>query len=568
MTFLDSNSFLRTLVIGPRLPDGPLRDEVIVHMYDKLGRLMVPLSIVTALNALAMGWVFWNLVEPTRVMIWLGPLLLFSAFQYISGIKITRRDRSRIPSGRFLKRAQRNTFVFALWWASSCYLLASPSDTLNLTLVSASIGMCVAACACIGPLAGVASRFVQGALPLTISAMFFTHNEAVTAVLFMGTTLSCILVYMAHLKYMDTVAMLRAQMDATSAVTRLESSLRTAPSGIRITDSKGDLVIQNDKYVDLINDSAHEHIKTASDIFHHRGRFIRHRENETTSGDIVSVAEDLTDLIKYQHQIEAARKQAETSDDAKSRFLSAMSTELVQPATMIQSLSTIMMPHSKVPLDQQDIGTYAEDINKASLQLLALIENVLDYSRLENSEIIDENVEHIDMNSFLADALGVAMRTNDRPNRLADLSVHIAPAMSQIVVDHTSLLRIVSNICTNAMIFSHSGTPIIVRCGIDQTGTPVIIVRDQGLGISAENIDKVMRPFTKVENDASNPWHGPGLGLSISKRLIENMGGSIHITSKEGQWTTVAIRLPKSALVSPNKTILESDARSDQQAAG
>ncbi|MCF6328570.1 MAG: HAMP domain-containing histidine kinase [Henriciella sp.] len=537
-------------------------------MYDKLGRLMLPLSIVTALNALAMGWVFWNLADQTRVMIWLGPLLLFSAFQYFSGIKITRRDRSRIPSGKFLKRAQRNTFFFALWWASSCYLLAGQSDTLNLTLVSASIGMCVAACACIGPLAGVASRFVQGALPLTISAMFFTHNEAVTAVLLMGTALSCVLVYMAHLKYMDTVAMLRAQMDATSAITRLENSLRTAPSGIRITDSQGNLVIQNDKYDSLIDDSTLESTKSAADIFHHRGRFIRHRESKTNTGDIVSVAEDLTDLIKYQHQIEAARKQAETSDDAKSRFLSAMSTELVQPANMIQSLSTIMMPHSKVPLDQQDIGTYATDINNAARQLLALIENVLDYSRLENSEIIDENVELIDMNSFLADAIGVAMRTNDRPNRLSDLSVHIAPVISQIFVDHTSLLRIVSNVCTNAMIFSHPGTPIIVRCGIDQTGTPVIIVRDKGLGISAKNIDKVMRPFTKVENDTSNPWHGPGLGLSISKRLIENMGGSIHITSKEGQWTTVVIRLPKSVLVSSNKSILVSDGQSDRLEVG
>jgi two-component system cell cycle sensor histidine kinase PleC len=247
---------------------------------------------------------------------------------------------------------------------------------------------------------------------------------------------------------------------------------------------------------------------------------------------------------EYQALIEA-RQKAEVANAAKSRFLAGVSHELRTPLNAIIGFADILS-QKIIPLDDDRYADYAGDIKSSGSHLLGIINEVLDLSRIEAGRaefnlvpqgpgpIIDDAVRFLQPR---ARRDGVTLR-NDR-----------APDLPAILADAQRLRQVLLNLINNAVQAVPSGGTVRVCAGLDPAidGKPPglwIAVADNGIGMSAAQIDKAFEPFVQVHSGARKKADGAGLGLTIVKQFVEWHGGTIAIASEPDRGTTVTVTLP------------------------
>ncbi|OXS59830.1 hypothetical protein B1A99_09830 [Cohnella sp. CIP 111063] len=238
---------------------------------------------------------------------------------------------------------------------------------------------------------------------------------------------------------------------------------------------------------------------------------------------------------------EKRRLEADESNKAKSRFLAQMSHEIRTPINAIIGLNYI--------LQQSDLSEKQLDyVNKsitAAKSLLAIVNDVLDFSKIEANKVVLENIEFdlyevlhnlSNMVSFKAYEKGLKFRFS------------IDPQVPQMLIgDPYRLQQILLNITNNAVKFTNSGElAISVHCGEQVHGMTQVkfVVRDTGIGMTKEQLEGLFREFTQADMTTTRRFGGTGLGLVISKRLAEMMGGAIRAESRPGQGSTFEIALP------------------------
>jgi|GEM_PF-3656905 len=238
---------------------------------------------------------------------------------------------------------------------------------------------------------------------------------------------------------------------------------------------------------------------------------------------------------------EKRRLEADESNKAKSRFLAQMSHEIRTPINAIIGLNYI--------LQQSDLNEKQLDyVNKsitAAKSLLAIVNDVLDFSKIEANKVVLENIEFdlyevlhnlSNMVSFKAYEKGLKFRFS------------IDPQVPQMLIgDPYRLQQILLNVTNNAVKFTNSGElAISVHCGEQAHGMTQVkfVVRDTGIGMTREQLEGLFREFTQADMTTTRRFGGTGLGLVISKRLAEMMGGAIRAESRPGQGSTFEIELP------------------------
>ncbi|MDH3495370.1 MAG: GAF domain-containing protein [Gemmatimonadota bacterium] len=243
---------------------------------------------------------------------------------------------------------------------------------------------------------------------------------------------------------------------------------------------------------------------------------------------------DITELLQ-------ARREAEAANSAKSQFLASMSHELRTPLNAIIGYSEMLQE------DATDAGQPAfvpdlEKIHAAGQHLLALINDVLDLSKIEAGKM-ELFVEEFDVPEAVT---GVA--TTVRPLILKNgntLVVEGAAAAGRMRSDATRLRQILLNLLSNASKFTEGGT--ITLAVARAAGWVTFQVRDTGIGMTAEQRDRLFEAFTQAEASTAAKYGGTGLGLTISRRFCQMMGGDITVASTPGQGSTFTVRLPVTA---------------------
>jgi signal transduction histidine kinase len=229
---------------------------------------------------------------------------------------------------------------------------------------------------------------------------------------------------------------------------------------------------------------------------------------------------------------------------AKSEFLAHMSHELRTPLNAIIGFSDIILSETFGPLGNPRYAEYQRDINGAASHLLNIVNEVLDIARIEAGELklqVD-NVYAADMVRFTARLI--------QQRALAKgltLNVSTDPALEDLVLqtDEVRLKQALINILTNAVKFTNPGGVISLSAAPAEEGVSFEI-RDSGIGMSAEDIEQALKPFVQV----GSPMHareGSGLGLPLSRQLVERLGGRFKIVSSLGVGTTVTIVIPPTA---------------------
>jgi two-component system cell cycle sensor histidine kinase PleC len=238
---------------------------------------------------------------------------------------------------------------------------------------------------------------------------------------------------------------------------------------------------------------------------------------------------------------EIAMTRAEAANQAKSEFLANMSHELRTPLNAINGFSEIMTAEMFGPLGDPRYKGYSADILKSGQHLLSLINDILDMAKIESGKMT-LYYEAVSVHDICEDAARL-MRGRVEEAGLT-LTLDAPDTLPEMQADHRGLKQVMLNLISNAVKFTPEGGNIRVEAHQTDTGLIQIAVTDTGIGIAAEDVTRLARPFEQVEGQHSKTTQGTGLGLALTKSLIELHGGEMRIDSEPGQGTTVAFTLP------------------------
>ncbi len=292
------------------------------------------------------------------------------------------------------------------------------------------------------------------------------------------------------------------------------------------------------------------------------GRWLKISERRTEDGGVVGVYTDITELKQRQEQLSElvaslaeARDQAIDATEAKSRFLANMSHELRTPLNAVIGIAEMLLE------DVEDAGQaeYVEPLGRiarAGKHLLTLINEILDLSKIEAGRL-ELHYEELDLRGIIEDALMTVQPLAERNgNRL---EVRVLDETRAIIGDQTRLRQVVLNLLSNACKFTHKGTVAIEleRRHEGEQEWVFIAVSDTGIGMTSEQLAKLFQEFSQADSSTTRKYGGTGLGLVITRRLCEMMGGSVTVSSEAGLGSRFTVRLP----VRPASSYVEGSAR-------
>ena len=286
------------------------------------------------------------------------------------------------------------------------------------------------------------------------------------------------------------------------------------------------------------------------------GRVIELQRNPMPDGGFVTVYRDITELKATEQALRVAKDEAEQANRAKGEFLASMSHELRTPLNAIIGFSEILRDELFGPLGDARYREYVRDVHASGAHLLDLISDVLDLSKIDAGRY-ELHEEKVDLGLLAATCITMIQPRADTGG--VRLSALLPPQLPQIWGDSRSLKQVVLNLLSNAVKFTPAGGTVEFTIGFDAAGV-ALRVSDTGIGIAAEALAKVLQPFSQADAMTSRKFGGTGLGLPISKQLVELHGGMLSITSALGGGTVATVRLPPGRILhdAPRKRLKSS----------
>lgn len=222
-------------------------------------------------------------------------------------------------------------------------------------------------------------------------------------------------------------------------------------------------------------------------------------------------------------------------NDMQDEFIATVSHELRTPLTSIRGFSQTLL-NSWDKIDDSNKKKFIKIIEEQSNRLIHLVENVLSVSKMNAGEDV---LKKIDVNNVIKQIIPMFVEQYKTRNFKLNLSQDLPPSR----LDEDKFQQIMTNLIDNAAKYSDSGKTVTIFTGLE--GNSIVIkVKDEGVGIKKEDYGKVFKKFSRLENHLTSTTQGNGLGLYITKQLVEKMNGEIGFESEEGLGTTFWVKVP------------------------
>jgi PAS domain S-box-containing protein len=275
------------------------------------------------------------------------------------------------------------------------------------------------------------------------------------------------------------------------------------------------------------------------------GRVIEIRGNPLPDGGFVTTYADISARVENEQALRAAKESAEYANRTKSEFLANMSHELRTPLNAIIGFSELMGKEIYGPLGNPNYNAYAEDIHASGRHLLEIINDILDISKAEAGQIALAESDVV-----LGEAVDGVLRLIQP--RAREKSIKIAtdlPATPIVLIaDELRLRQVLLNLLSNAVKFTSTGGITIEAQASKAAGISIRVV-DTGIGVEESDLERIFEPFRQAESPLTRSHEGTGLGLPLSRKLIELHGGTLRFESAFGKGSTATVWLPPERMV-------------------
>lgn len=250
------------------------------------------------------------------------------------------------------------------------------------------------------------------------------------------------------------------------------------------------------------------------------------------------------ELFEVNERILNMKDSAEAASIAKSQFLANMSHEIRTPINAILGMDEMILRES----DNAEISNYAANIESSGRNLLQLINDILDISKIESGklEIVPSNYDLAELISIIVNEMKA--RANDKA---IEVNFEVSPTMPyKYFGDSVRIKQIITNIMTNGIKYTEKGSVTLYVNGIESNGNYIIMISvvDTGIGIKPEDMTNLFEKFTRLDLEKNRTIEGTGLGLAITKQLVDVMGGTIDVQSVYGQGSNFAVSIPQTVV--------------------
>jgi signal transduction histidine kinase/DNA-binding response OmpR family regulator len=260
-------------------------------------------------------------------------------------------------------------------------------------------------------------------------------------------------------------------------------------------------------------------------------------------------------LREAKEAADAARQTAEAANRSKGQFLAGLSHELRTPLNAIIGFSDLIARESEGPVGSPQYRRFAINVRDSGQHLLELINEILDHAKSEVGALrLEESI--VDLEASASFATRLLTPRAERAGVI--LAVHVAPEVRFLRADERRLRQIILNLVSNAVKYTPSGGSVTVSAALED-GALAIRVTDTGMGIATEDLGRVMEPFARVETSVNQRIEGTGLGLPLTKRLVELHGGSLSLSSALDKGTTALVQLPGIRVLLPGQALPPAD---------
>jgi PAS domain S-box-containing protein len=259
-----------------------------------------------------------------------------------------------------------------------------------------------------------------------------------------------------------------------------------------------------------------------------------------------AVLRDVTHWKRAEEELSQSRRQAERASSQKTDFLARVSHEIRTPLNAIIGFSELMLDEKFGPISNDRYRDYLRDINRSGNHVLDLVNDLLDITKIEAGEQ-EMSYEAISLNDTLAEAVAIMQPQANRERVIIRSS--FATRLPQVVADLRSVRQIALNVLSNAVRYTQAGGQVIISTAYEASGDIVMRVRDTGIGMTQNEIEQALKPFKQINSLNRTRGDGTGLGLPLTKAMVEANRARFVITSAPNEGTLVEVVFPSTRVL-------------------
>lgn len=515
-----------------------------------VSRNLTTIAILSIILATSMVVPLIRHQPPLIPLIWYALTLPIPICQLITSKRAKKRKTQALRKDKafnwnLLKAAERSVLYSAIIWASVSVLIGNPNQEALYFTTLIQVSMCAGLGMMLSPLPRLVMRFAFISLiPLACVLALEGTSFSITLALLIFVLIGAIFAgCMTSYQQLRRIVGSEAKMKQTQSI--LRTTLEAMPDAVALYDVNGNILLTNNNHERWNMSCTAPESKEGEDMHSPSDqKWFRHNWFDVPGVGTLSVHSDISEQKERENALIAAKQAAEIANGARARFLSRMSHELRTPLNSILGFSSVLAEGRPQPVSL--VKEYADFIQESGNQLLAMVEDVIEYSKVgANKKLSDDS--QIDLKSVIRMAIEDA-RKKPGCQEQKSYKIRLQEGAKTLVGNPSAIRRMLSALISNAIKFSPEAADIAITSRRGQGNELSIIIRDFGKGMTKDEVTEAFSVFYQADDSRKRAQDGAGLGLALVRKLADQAGAKIKVMSEPGGGTAVMLLFDNRAI--------------------